>query len=99
VKGVEKMSDKFMGINEIKQKLGVSESTVMDMIHFEKLPAKKVEGVWQAKASDLAIWQDPELSTRKANSDKRAKAAAQKTDPDPDPPAAAKGTGRKTKNK
>ena len=89
------MSDKLMGINEIKQKLGVSEATVMDMIHFEKLPAKKEKGVWQMKASDLAIWQDAELSTRKAASDKKAKAAAKKTDTDP--PAAKANTKKKGK--
>ena len=72
------MSEKLMGINEIKQKLGVSEATVMDMIHFEKLPAKKVKGQWQVKASDLAIWQNPELTERKSKADKRAAAKAAK---------------------
>ena len=44
---------------------------------------KKVDGEYHLKESDLLIWQDPELSTRKATADKKAKAAAQKTEPDP----------------
>jgi hypothetical protein len=76
----------YKGMNEIRQALnGISEPTAMDLILHEGLPAKKVDGVYQMKKFDLQVWQDPELSTRKATADKKAKAAAIKTALDPDP--------------
>ena len=72
------MDDKILGINAIRNLLGVSESTVMDMIHHQGLPAEKVKGQWKIKAKDLEIWQNPELSERKRKADAKVDAKADK---------------------
>jgi excisionase family DNA binding protein len=55
---VNKMSKLLEGSKEIRNRLGVSESTFMDLVHNHELPAKKNGvGVYEITESDLEHWE------------------------------------------
>ena len=47
---------KLKGVNMIKRYLGVSESSTMHAIFYKGLPAKKVDGEWEAKKTEIDKW-------------------------------------------
>jgi hypothetical protein len=52
------MSKLLEGSTEIRNRLGVSESTFMDLVHNHELPAKKNKvGVYEITESDLDKWE------------------------------------------
>jgi hypothetical protein len=59
---------RIVGILAIKNYLGVSESTVMDMIHNQGMPATKDElNVWEVDQARLDRWRsDPERDAKMA---------------------------------
>ena len=72
---------KLTGINEIKQYLDVTESTVMDMILIQGLPAKKDKNsVWVSDTDKIAAWQGADKKVKgkrlKAEGKDKAKAEA-----------------------
>lgn len=51
---------RIVGIENIQRYLAMSEATVMDMIHHEGLPAKKVSGIWEVDQAELDRWKSPD---------------------------------------
>ena len=52
------MSELLEGSTEIRNRLGVSESTFMDLVHNHELPAKKNDiGVFEITEKDLEHWE------------------------------------------
>jgi len=63
----------------IKNYLGMTESTVMDCINHQDLPAEKVKGVWEVDQAAVDRWKNPQpqkKSRSKAAKSKKKKSAA-----------------------
>ncbi len=52
------MSELLQGSTEIRNRLGVSEATFMDLVHNHELPARKNDiGIYEVTEKDLADWE------------------------------------------
>ena len=51
------MNEQIMDVKQICNQLGCSESTFMNAVHHEGLPAKKTSGQWQITRAALDKWQ------------------------------------------
>jgi hypothetical protein len=54
---------RIVGIIAIKNYLGWSESTVMDAIHHQGMPAVKKSNVWEVDQAALDRWKTPPLAS------------------------------------
>lgn len=62
---------RIVGMENITRYLGMSESTVMDNIHHNDLPAKKVSGIWEVDQAALDRWRLPKKDEKRSGSEKK----------------------------